>query len=63
MTYQSTLVLHFENKVSANKAHAVTGWPHFDDDLPELTFHDDMLMVVPIGCDGSSSGTETTSAK
>lgn len=52
VTYQQTFVLHFKNSASASKAHALTGWPYFDQDALELTFHDDMLKVVPIASDG-----------
>ncbi|MBX3498123.1 MAG: hypothetical protein KF889_01665 [Alphaproteobacteria bacterium] len=52
VTYQSTFVLHFVDKSAAQKAHAQTGWPHFDDDALELQFHDDMLMTLPVACDG-----------
>lgn len=52
VTYQSTFVLHFEDEVSATKAHALTGWPYFDQDALELTFHGDMLKVCPIASDG-----------
>lgn len=52
VTYQQTFVLHFTDVQAAQKAHAQTGWPHFDDDALELQFHDDMLMTHPIACDG-----------
>ncbi len=52
VTYQSTFVLHFVDAAAAQAAHALTGWPYFDQDALELTFHDDMLLVVPIASDG-----------
>lgn len=52
VTYQQTFVLHFEDAHAASKAHALTGWPLWDENALELTFHDDMLKVCPIASDG-----------
>lgn len=52
VTYQQTFVLHFEDAAAAKKAHALTGWPYFDEDALELMFHEDMLKTVCISADG-----------
>jgi hypothetical protein len=52
VTYQQTYVLHFTDAAAATKAHALTGWPYFDQDALELTFHDDMLKTVCVAADG-----------
>jgi len=52
VTYQQTFVLHFEDRASAAKAQALTGWREWDDQALEMSFHDDMLKVCPIASDG-----------
>lgn len=51
VTYMATLVLYFTDHHAAQRAHALTGWPHWDDTALELMFHDDLLMVRPISLD------------
>jgi hypothetical protein len=53
--YQWTFVLHFQDAHAAQKAHALTGWPFFDENALELQFHDDMLKVIPIAADGPAA--------
>lgn len=52
VVYQTSFILHFTDSASADKAHAQTGWEFWDDNALELQFHQDMLKVHPIACDG-----------
>jgi hypothetical protein len=52
VTYMTSHVLWFEDAASANKAHALTGWPYFDENALEMQFHDDLLKTTCISADG-----------
>lgn len=53
--YQQTYVLWFADALSARKAHALTSWPHFDDEALEMTFHGDLLKATCLCADGPAT--------
>ena len=55
VTYMASHVLWFVDEVSAKKAHALTGWPYFDENALEMMFDGDLLKATCFCADGPTT--------